>query len=193
MRLPIGGSGNAANIGLVMLLHQKELEDGMINLQPWSDKMLDKQKMIDKRQARPKPSRVFSYIHAEGRLGVLLEIEADTDFCLRNGLLVNFAEELMLQICSMDPTCVCGDAIPEYCTAELECIEFDTKEEHKSKPDNIQKKIIEGKLKAWRKEHVLLEQPWVKDNSIPVLNLLENLTREMREDIEIKNFSRFGK
>ena len=61
---------------------------------------------IKERLAKRRPTRVFSYIHGEGRIGVLLEIESDTDFALKNELMESFAKEVMLQIASMNPAAV---------------------------------------------------------------------------------------
>ena len=119
---------------------------------------------IKKRLEKSRPTRVFNYNHAEGRIGVMVELESDTDFALRNDLVKDFAHELCLQICSMNPKCLSFDDLPNCLEPELECIESDSDKEHANKPENIRSKIKEGKIKSWRKGVCLIDQNWVKDD-----------------------------
>ena len=138
---------------------------------------------IKARLEKKRPTRVFSYIHGEGRLGVLVEIESDTDFALRNELVGTFAHEVCLQITSMNPQGVDDspdrDQVASFLSGTIEG-------PHKDK-------IIQGRLAKWDKENLLLYMPWVKDNSKTIGALLSELCDKMGEKVSILRFARFGK
>jgi len=143
---------------------------------------------IKTRLEKTKPTRVFSYIHGDGRIGVLLEIESDTDFCLRTDKLTDFAHQVLLQIASMEPVSVCVKTMEPNVFYDLTSgISVD-----KSKPEHIQEKILEGKMLSMRKEYCLIDQTWIKDNSKTIGSLLDELKSELKEGIKIVRFSRFG-
>jgi len=142
---------------------------------------------IKERMIKSRPTKVFSYIHAEGRMGVLLELESDTDFGLRTNVVTDFAKEVMLQICGMNPL-----YIEEIHPLDLDVItsSFEIPDD---KPEQIQDRIREGKLKSHEKEVVLMEQHWVKDGTKTIKEMLADLNKEIGEDLKIVEFSRFGK
>ena len=142
---------------------------------------------IKERLEEVRPTRVFSYIHNEGRLGVLLEIESDTDFALRNELVADFAHEVCLQITAMNPTSITQHSAHR---SAMECLveqSIDTK-----LPPAVQSRILNGKMAKWDQEHVLLEMPWVKDNDVSIRDLLIDLRVKLDEKVVIKKFARFG-
>lgn len=145
---------------------------------------------IKARSIKQSPTKVFSYIHGEGRIGVLLELEAQTDFCLRTDEIKLLAKEIMLQIASMNPPFLGESDAFHY--LESRKTMFRLLPEMTTKPDNIIDKIVEGKLKKVIKEKCLLNQPWVKESSKNITDLINETEEVVKEDIIIKNFKRFG-
>ena len=149
---------------------------------------------IKKRLERSRPTRVFNYNHAEGRIGVMVELESDTDFALRNDLTKDFAHELCLQICSMNPNFLSFDKISTKISLSItNSIEQEVYLQHQSKPDNIRAKIYDGKFKSWKKENCLLDQHWAKDGTVVIGEMLSELCEKLGETVEILRFARFGK
>ena len=142
---------------------------------------------IQARLEKQRPTRVFSYIHAEGRIGVLLELEAQTDFALRTDLVEAFAHEVCLQICSMNPIDVDGYDCEARALARNN---FD--DELADKPENIRTKIIVGKMKKWDQENLLVDMPWVKDNKQTIGQMCDKLSETLCEAVTIVQFARFG-
>lgn len=144
---------------------------------------------IKKRLKKTRPSRVFSYIHGNGRIGVLLEIESDTDFSLRTQEVEDFAKEICLQIASMNPDFIGVSDVEKFRSNNMLLY---LERECENKPKDVANKIITGKLNKWYSEICLLEQPWIKDPKVSVGRLLENLKAILKESITVKQFSRFG-
>lgn len=152
---------------------------------------MDRKEEIKARLAKQLPTRVFSYIHNQGRIGVLLEIQSDTDFALRNDLVEAFAHEVCLQIASMNPVALStAQGISNLDPRELAKVSFVC--EARDKPESVRDKIVAGKMDKWDKENVLLEQPWVKDNNQTISEMLASLCKVMGEDVRIVQFARFG-
>ncbi len=120
---------------------------------------------IKKRLEKTRPSRVFSYIHGGGRIGVLLEIESDTDFSLRTKEVEDFSKEICLQIASMSAKYISAYDVPEHESGDKTIIYLG---ESLDKPLNVREKIIQGKMNKWYSEICLLEQPWIKDPKVTV-------------------------
>ncbi len=133
---------------------------------------------------------VHSYIHAGGRIGVLVEVNCETDFVARNEDFTSFANEVALQIAAMSPHHVSGDDIPEQAVAKEREIRLATAKES-GKPDNVVEKIVEGQISKWKKEVSLLDQPWVKDDSKTVGDLLNELVAKLGENIRVRRFIRY--
>jgi elongation factor Ts len=146
---------------------------------------------IQERLQKTRPTKVFSYIHGEGRIGVLLEIESDTDFALRNDLVIDFAKEVMLQIASMNPMSVDETDLPDGLLLDLQS-QWHEKLIQQGKPEPVIGTIVLGKIGKYIQENCLLCQPWVKDNTKLINELLNDLREALGEDLEIINFSRFG-
>src|SRR5512144_2921551 len=105
---------------------------------------------------------VTSYIHGGGRIGVLVEINCETDFGARNDDFVNFAREVALQIAAMNPMFVRKDEVSADVVAkEREVLLAKAKES--GKPDQVVQKMVDGQISKWMKEICLLDQSWVKD------------------------------
>ncbi len=136
---------------------------------------------------------VASYIHANGKLGVLVEIQCETDFVARNDDFLAFANEIALHIAAAAPQYVSADEIP----AEAEAAErdvFEQKAAEDGKPENVRDKIVEGQLAKWRKEIALLDQVHVnadKHDGKTIEELRQEAASSTGENVVISRFSRF--
>jgi elongation factor Ts len=136
---------------------------------------------------------VQSYIHAGGRVGVLVEVDCNTDFVARNEDFVAFARELALHIAASPGTRYVSEAdIPEADReAELRVFE----QQASDKPENVRPKIAEGKLRKWMEEVVLLNQPHVnldKYEGKTIEQLRAELSGTVGENVVIRRFARFA-
>jgi len=133
--------------------------------------------------------RVRSYVHHNGRVGVLVEVNCETDFVAKNEQFQAFLNDLCLHICAASPLAVRREEIP------AEAVERERRIAREQvagkKPENVIEKIVEGKLAKWYAEHVLLEQPFVKDPERTVQNLLAELVSKTGENVHIARFARF--
>ena len=133
--------------------------------------------------------RVHSYIHHNGRVGVLLEVNCETDFVARNEQFQGLLNDLCLHICAAAPLAVRREEIPAALVDTERRIARETIEGNK--PDNIIEKIVEGKLAKWFADRVLLEQKFVKDDTRTVQDVLAEAVAKTGENIIIRRFCRF--
>jgi elongation factor Ts len=137
---------------------------------------------------------VVSYVHANGRIGVLLEVNCETDFVARNEDFVAFTKDVAMQIAAMAPQFVRREEVPaDAVEAEKAVLIAKAKEDPKmaGKPDAMLAKITEGQVTKWMKEICLLDQPFVKDDSKTIDALLQALIAKIGENIKIRRFVRF--
>ena len=133
---------------------------------------------------------VVSYIHHNGQVGVLLELNSETDFVARTDEFGQLAREIALHIASADPIGVNPDDIPaDLLERERRIAEEQVAKE--GKPENIRAKIVDGKLKKFVAERTLTEQPFVKDDSKTVGQLLKEASAKLGEAISVRRFARF--
>lgn len=142
-----------------------------------------------KKDSRGTPEgRIGSYIHTNGKIGALVEINCETDFVAENEIFTNLIKDLCMQVAATDPISVSREDIAQ------EIIEDQRKsyeEEFKDKPSNIRGKIVEGKMENFYKEKCLLGQLFIKDNDQTVKDLLDNAKAKFGENIRINRFVRF--
>jgi elongation factor Ts len=137
---------------------------------------------------------VTSYIHGGGRIGVLVEVNCETDFVGRNEDFINFTREVALQIAAMNPQFVRKDEVlPDVIEKEKAILVAKAKEDPKNanKPDAVLAKITEGQVSKWMKEICLLDQPWVKDPDKTIEQLQGELIAKIGENIKVRRFIRF--
>ena len=128
-----------------------------------------------------------SYIHTGGRVGVLVDVAGGSP---DNSKFVKLVHDVALQIAAAAPRYVSPKDVPvEAIEAEKNIYRAQLVED--KKPDNIKERIIDGKLKKWYGEVVLIEQPFVKDNDLTIAQLLEKYSKELGSDIEVRRFARF--
>jgi len=133
---------------------------------------------------------VQSYIHGNTRVGVLVEVNCETDFVARGDAFREFVKEVAMQIAAMNPQFVTPEEIPADVVAkEREILTAKAKES--GKPDNIVGKMVDGQIAKWQKEQVLLEQTWVKDDKKAIKDLLQELISKVGENCKIRRFVRF--
>lgn len=144
--------------------------------------------------ARKKSSRralqgqVTSYIHMNGKIGVLVEINCETDFAAKNNDFKEFAKDMSMQIAASSPHYVSREDVP---AATIENETQIIKSQIKGKPENVVEKIAKGKLEKFYEEVCLLEQPFIKDPKTKVKDLLVALVAKIGENIVIKRFTRY--
>ena len=130
-----------------------------------------------------------SYLHFGGRIGVLVELNCETDFVANTDDFQQLAKDLAMHVAASNPLAVRIEDVPEAVVAkEREIYLEQVKAE--GKPENIQEKIVEGKLKKFFKENVLLEQPFVKDPDKSVEALVTEVSAKTGENIGIARFAR---
>jgi len=149
-------------------------------------KGLDIAKKKSTREARE--GQIVSYIHAGGKLGVLLEINCETDFVAKNETFQSFTRDLAMQIAAAHPLYVSPNDIP---AADLEREKAVFFEQVKDKPEQVRNKIIEGKLAKRYEDICLLNQKFIKDDSRTVQDLLTEFIAKIGENIIIRRFVRF--
>jgi elongation factor Ts len=133
--------------------------------------------------------RIHAYIHHNGRVGVIVEVDCETDFVAKNETFQTFLNDLCLHICALGPICVRREEIPPEIIEREKRIARD--QVAGKKPDNVIEKIVAGKLGKWCAENVLLEQPFVKDQERTVQAVLTELIAKTGENIVIRRFARF--
>ena len=133
---------------------------------------------------------ISSYIHMGGKIGVLVEVNCETDFVARGEEFKTFVKEICLQICSTAPLCVREEEVPRE-AYETEKAIYVKQAAETGKPADICVKIAEGKLKKWLKGVCLMDQPWVKDNDKTIEDLRQTLSGTIGEKIDVRRFVRF--
>jgi elongation factor Ts len=133
---------------------------------------------------------VESYVHPGGRIGVLLEVNCETDFVARNEKFVTLVKDLALHIAAANPLYLSKDDIPgEVIAKEREILL--SQAESENKPEAIREKMVEGRLKNFFTEACLLDQDFVKDPSKSVGELLQEAISSTGENIRVRRFTRY--
>ncbi len=145
---------------------------------------------IKKVSREAKSGLIETYSHSNSKTGVLLDIRCESDFVAKNPMFKELAHEICLQITAMKPLYVSETDIPEE-LLESEAKIYQDQIKDSGKPKNITEQIIEGKLKKYKEEVALLSQPWIKDDSKKIANLIEDAVAKIGEKIEVKRFARY--
>jgi len=134
--------------------------------------------------------QVMSYIHAGGKIGVLVEVNCETDFTGKNEDFAIFVKDLAIQIAATSPVAIDRESIPQE-ILEKEREIYATQAKESGKPEKVIQKIVEGKLKKFFAEACLLEQPFVKNPDITVQDLINEMIAKTGENIVMRRFVRF--
>lgn len=133
---------------------------------------------------------VEAYIHPGSQLGVLVEVNCETDFVAKTDDFKNFVRDIAMQVAATGPRVVNReDFSQEDIDKELEI--YRTQAENEGKPENIIERFVQGKLEKYYKETVLLEQSFIKDLNISIKELLSEVIAKTGENVVIKRFVRF--
>ena len=133
---------------------------------------------------------VQSYIHMGGKIGVLVEVNCETDFVAKNDDFQEFARNLAMHIAATSPVGIREEDVPEKTIArEREIYRAQALEQ--GKPENIVDKIVDGKMAKYFKDFCLMNQPYVKNPDINIADLVNELIAKIGENITIKRFARF--
>jgi elongation factor Ts len=133
---------------------------------------------------------VQSYIHAGGKIGVLVEVNCETDFSAKTDDFTTFAKDVAMQIAATNPISLDRDGIPPE-TLKKEMDIYATQAKESGKPEKVVEKIVEGKMKKFYSEVCLLEQAYVKNPDITIQDLVNDLMAKTGENIVINRFARF--
>lgn len=133
---------------------------------------------------------VHAYIHLEGTVGSLVEINCETDFVARTLEFRELAKEIAMQVAARDPRWVSRDEVPSD-VIEGERKIYEEQARTSGKPDHIISKIVDGKLEAFYKETVLLDQEYIRDDSRKVNDLVAEVASKVNENVVVRRFARF--
>jgi elongation factor Ts len=134
---------------------------------------------------------VGSYVHHNGKVGVLVEVNCETDFVARNDAFKELARNLALHIAMADPTYLRREDVPaEAVETERQALRAEALEE--GKPEAIIDKMVEGRIGKFYAENVLLEQPYIKDDKKTIEHLVKETAATLGENVQIGRFSRIA-
>ncbi len=131
---------------------------------------------------------VESYIHMGGKVGVLVELNCETDFVAKTDDFKSLVRDIAMHIAATNPVCVNREDVPEDLLQKEKEI---AAEQVQNKPANIVEKIVTGKLEKYYQENVLMEQPFVKNTDVTIKELLKEQIAKMGENMIIRRFARF--
>jgi len=153
--------------------------------------------LVGKKASREtKAGLIDSYLHPSGKTGVLLDIRCETDFVAKSPEFKCLAHEICLQIVAMKPLFAKEEEIPEeFLDGETKIYKEQIKDSASRLPaagrEKIVAQILEGKLKKYKEKVSLMSQPWIKDATKSIKNLIEEAVGKIGENIEVKKFSRY--
>jgi elongation factor Ts len=133
---------------------------------------------------------IGTYVHFNGRIAVLVEVNCETDFVARTDDFQALAKDLALHIASAKPLAVSEEDMPGD-VVERERAIFEAQVAESGKPEQVRPKIVEGKLRKFFEEHVLMQQAFVKDDSKTIADLVKETSGKVGEKIVVRRFARF--
>ncbi len=133
---------------------------------------------------------VHSYIHSNGKMGALVTILCETDFVAKNELFVGLCGDIAMHVVAADPLYLKREDVPSELVEKERGI-YREEMKAQAKPEDVVEKIVEGKLNKWFSEVVLMEQQYIKDDSMTITEYLTEKIASIGENIQIKEFKRF--
>jgi len=134
---------------------------------------------------------IGTYIHHSGKVGVMVELNCETDFVANTDDFKALAADIAMHIAATRPLAVSTEVIPAD-EVERERSVYAAQVEEEGKPENIREKIVEGKLQKWFKDVALMEQPFVKNPDQKISDLITEVSAKTGEKIEVARFARFS-
>ncbi|MCM8804056.1 MAG: elongation factor Ts [Candidatus Omnitrophica bacterium] len=176
--------------GLSVMECKKALEEANEDIEKALEILKKKGLEISEKKEKKevREGKIGAYVHTNGKIGVLVEVNCESDFVARNNEFEELIKNLCLQIAAMKPRWIDIDSVPQEIIKD-KINEF--KEIFKDKPENVIEKIIEGKLNDFYKENVLLKQNFIRDESITIEEYIKSKIAKLGENIKIKRFARF--
>jgi elongation factor Ts len=136
-----------------------------------------------------KEGLVGSYIHPGGKIGVLVEINCETDFVARNERFAELVRDVAMHVAAMPVKYISRDQVPDE---ELAPLRAEFAKAAEGKPANVIDRIVEGKLNKWFEENVLLDQPFIKDDEKTVAELVGEAVGKLGENIQVRRYAKFA-
>ncbi|RKY30297.1 MAG: translation elongation factor Ts [Candidatus Omnitrophota bacterium] len=176
--------------GLGVMDCKKALEEAEGNMDKAIEILKRKGVKISEKKAgrKTKEGLIGAYVHLDGKIGVLVEVNCETDFVAKTDDFKELVKNLALQIAATSPLWIDRESVPENVIEEKK---KEIEEEFKDKPKDVIEKIVSGKMEEFFKEKVLLEQPFIKDENITIKDYLTSKIAKLGENIRIKRFVRF--
>jgi elongation factor Ts len=134
--------------------------------------------------------QIQAYVHMGGKIGVLVEVNCETDFSAKTDDFTRFTKDLAMQVAATNPMSISSDDLPQE-IVEREKEIYRAQALDSGKPEKVVDKIVEGKLRKFFTDVCLIDQPYVKDPNLTVQDLLNELKAKTGENIVIKRFARF--
>ncbi|MFZ2412818.1 MAG: translation elongation factor Ts [Candidatus Cryosericum sp.] len=147
-------------------------------------------KAVSKSSREAGDGMIFTYIHAGGKLGVLVELNCETDFVARTEDFQGLGREIAIQVAATDPSFIRPEDVPTD-VVEHEKGLYRVQLEAEKKPEQVWDKIIEGKLGAYYKENCLMQQPYIRDESKTIEEIVKAMIAKTGENIVVARFARF--
>ena len=147
-------------------------------------------KAVERRQRSAADGAIFSYIHHTGKLGVLLELNCETDFVARTDEFRELGTLLCMQVAAEDPGWVTRDEVPEE-VLEAERAIYREQAKATGKPENVLDRIVEGKMKSFYQQRCLVDQPFIKEPKESVGQRIDLLSAKLGEKLQVRRFIRF--
>ena len=181
-----------AKTGAGILDCQKALQDNDNNIEKAIDHLRQKglAAALQKAGRETKEGIISAYIHAGGKIGVLLEVNCETDFVARNEEFQSFVKDLAMQIAAAMPSYVRREEVPAD-TIEREKAIYLAQVKEMGKPEAAWDKIIQGKLEKFYQEQCLIEQAFIKDPAITIKELVAQKVAKIGENITVNRFTRY--
>ena len=146
-------------------------------------------KAAKKSERAAKEGLISSYIHIGGKIGVLVEVNCETDFVARSERFVELVHDIALHLAAMPVQYVSREAVPPHITEELRA---DFAKSAEDKPAKVIDRIVEGKLNKWYEEHVLLDQPFIKNDEQTIGDLIASVVGVLGENIQVRRYAKFA-
>jgi len=147
-------------------------------------------KAAKKAERDAKEGKIFSYIHSNAKLGVLLELDCETDFVAKTEQFNTLGHEIAMQIAAANPSYIAPEDVPADVIAhETEVIKAQAREE--KKPEAMLDKIAEGRIAKYYEENCLLNQKSIRDSNVKINDMIIETIAKLGENIKVKRFARF--
>lgn len=148
-------------------------------------------KAAKKAERETKEGRIYSYIHGQGKIGVMLELNCETDFVARNENFIELCKNIAMHIAATNPLAISEDDLDQK-LVEQEREIYRNKAINDGKPEKIVDKIVDGQIQKYKKQNCLLDQEYVKDPDKTIKEILQEAIMTLGENIQISRFVRYS-